>query len=170
MNIQKISDAMPRSMLIIQSMLPQHFSCPNIQICSAAAIPESGCTQIQHGTKYKRIMEFHLFRDLSKHKRPCNVCRPIQIVSATVHHQHSFRFQTGTASFLCLIMDNRSMFSIRTNRRKTQFKKAFLTGTQPVKIMCSRNLIHLYSADILFQPVHKSGYRNSILQMCFPNM
>ena len=91
MNIEQIADAMTGAAFVIQTQIPDGATGQNIQIHTNTAMQKTRVGQIQIAAQDCGKMQLLLVGDGTEHHSAGDIGRPLIILSARVHQQHSLR-------------------------------------------------------------------------------
>ena len=136
MNIQNISNSVTGSMLKIQPQLPHRLPTQNIKIQSRASMEELCMGQMKISPTHGCIEMLFLIGQFTHGKSTGGIGSSFQIMSTSIHQKKTLRLNRYITLLGSRIMDNGSMTSISTDRRKALLHIVFLLCPSCLQIIC----------------------------------
>ena len=163
MDVEEEAYTMPRTMPIIQALLPECMASEDIKLATTRPFEVLHQCKLDVALQDERIVSPELFRWSAERYRTRDIRSPIEILAATIKKEHPLWTYCSSRVFLRAVVDDSPVAEVATDRAEAVTVELIILSTELIEADTQLILrVSFTTSQSFLQPLEEAGQRSAI--------
>ena len=133
MDIKEEADAVPRTVSIVQALLPECMASEDIKLATTRSFEVLHQSKLNVALQDERVVRTEFFRRSAERYRARDICSPIDILTATIKKEYTLWTYRSSRIFLSAVVDDSPVAEVATDRAEAVTVELIIFSTELIE-------------------------------------